>query len=154
MATWSGPPPMAPTFFWTFLALTCGYALWRGSAEARLTAIVCISASVVSTLVLSPLATRYAGLEGGEMVVDGIVLAAFTMVALRSERFWPLWIAGLQLTSGIGHAFKAVDLSMLPQAYAAATKFWSYPILLILAFGAWRNHQRTRRGEADTAYPS
>jgi len=154
MATWFGQLSMAPTFFWTFLALTCGYALWRGGGEARLTALVCISASVVSTLVLSPLADRYAGLEGGEMLVDGVVLAAFTMVALRSDRFWPLWIAGLQLTSGIGHLFKAADLDLLPHAYAAATKVWSYPILLILAIGAWRNHRRTSRSATDRPYPS
>lgn len=154
MSTWSGLHPIAPTFFWTFLALTCGYALWRGSAEARLTALVCIAASLISTWVLSPLATRYAGLEGKEMVVDGLVLAAFTMVALRSERFWPLWIAGLQLTSGFGHLFKAADLSLMPHAYAAATKFWSYPILLILAIATWRNHQRKLREETDKAYAS
>lgn len=146
-------PVMAPTFFWTFLALTCGYALWRGSGEARLTAFVCILASIVSTWVLSPLATRYTGLEGGELVVDGLVLAAFTLVALRSDRFWPLWIAGFQLTSGLGHLFRAVDLELVPQAYAVATKFWSYPILLILVIGTWRSHQRNRAELESGPYP-
>lgn len=148
-------PAMAPQFFWIFLAVTCGYALLRGANDARLTAIVCIVASIVSTLVVSPLATRYSGVESGELIVDGLVLAAFTAVALRSDRFWPLWIAGLQLTSGFGHLFKVVDLDLIPQTYAAATRVWSYPILLILAFGTWRSHQRGRRvTETGPACPS
>ena len=30
------------------------------------------------------------------------------------------------------------------QAYAAATKFWSYPILIILVIGTWRTHRRSQ----------
>ncbi len=146
---------MAPEFFWIFLTITCGYALWQGTSDARLMAIVCIIASITSTLVVSPLATRYADVEGGELIIDGLVLAAFTAVALRSDRFWPLWIAGLQLTSGFGHLFKVVDLDLIPQAYAAATRVWSYPILLILAYGTWRSHRRAQCvTETGQAWPS
>jgi hypothetical protein len=53
-----------------------------------------------------------------------------------------LWVAGLQLTTILGHLLKAVQLSLLPLAYAGALRFWSYPILLILAIGTWRTHQR------------
>ena len=79
------------------------------------------------------------------MLVDLSVLAAFTAVALRSKRFWPLWTAGLQLTTSLGHALKGVKHDLLPQAYGASLQFWSYPILLILAVGTYRAHQRVRR---------
>ena len=79
------------------------------------------------------------------MLVDLAVLAGFTAVALRSRRFWPLWVAGLQLTTSIGHFLKGIDQHLLPRAYGAALQFWSYPILLILAIGTFRNHQRLRR---------
>ncbi len=82
------------------------------------------------------------------MLVDLGVLAGFIAVALRSERFWPLWIAGLQLTTSIGHMLKGVDQDLLPRAYGAALQFWSYPILLILAVGTYRSHQRMRRSAA------
>jgi hypothetical protein len=42
----------------------------------------------------------------------------------------------------MSHMLKAVDAGLVPQAYAAAEKFWSYPILLILAIGTWRGHRR------------
>ena len=76
------------------------------------------------------------------MSVDVVTLAAFTALALRSSRFWPMWIAGLQLTTDIAHLMKAVDPTLFPQVYAAAAQIWSYPILLILAVGTWRSHQR------------
>ena len=33
-------------------------------------------------------------------------------MALQSSRFWPLWIAGLQLTAILGHLLKAVDIGL------------------------------------------
>ena len=51
----------------------------------------------------------YAHVEGGALLVDLAVLAAFVAVALRSDRFWPLWVAGLQLTTSVAHFLKAID---------------------------------------------
>ena len=71
-------------------------------------------------------------------------LAAFTYVALRSDRFWPLWISGLQLTTSVGHVLKAIDSHLVPFAYGAALRVWSYPILIILAVAVWRGQRRMR----------
>jgi len=38
-------------------------------------------------------------------------------------------------------------LDLLPRAYAAALVFWSYPILIIVAIGTWRTHQRRIEAE-------
>ena len=92
--------------------------------QGSLVAIVCLIASVVTAFVLAPWGQRSSHIEAGEMVVDLGVLAAFVLVALRSDRFWPLWVAGLQLTSSLAHVMKGINLELLPQAYAAATKIW------------------------------
>ena len=139
---------MSPHVYWTLLVLTCIYALVRGGRDERAVAVVCLVASIVTAFVLSPWGQRYSRIETGEMVVDLFVLATFTLVALRSDRFWPLWVAGLQLTSSLAHLLKGINIELLPQAYAAATKSWSYPILLILLVGTWRSHQRRHRDEA------
>jgi len=136
---------MAPTVFRILLALVVLYALLRGSRDERYVAIICLVGAVVTTLVLSPLAQRFQIVETPVMAVDLAVFAGFLMVALRSERFWPLWIAGLQLTTMLGHLFKGLDSQLLPRAYGAALNFWAYPIVLILAIGTWRS-QRRRRG--------
>jgi hypothetical protein len=128
--------------YWTILLLICAYAFWRGRTDERLAAGTCLGASLIQTLVISPAAHRYSGVEVGVLAIDLGVFAVFVAIALQSSRFWPLWIAGLQLTTILGHMLKAMQLSLLPMAYAGALRFWSYPILLIVAIGTWRTQQR------------
>jgi hypothetical protein len=42
----------------------------------------------------------------------------------------------------IAHALKAIELDLMPQAYAAAARFWVYPIFLIIFVGTWRSSRR------------
>lgn len=124
------------------LAVSCGYALWRGDRDARIAAIVCLVATALTVVLISPLRSRYQFIEGGTMVVDLATLAAFVTLALVSSRFWPLWVAGLQLTASTAHMLKMLHGDLLPLAYAVAERFWSYPILMIIAIGAFRAHRR------------
>ena len=133
---------MNPILYWTLLALTCGYAFYRGERSERIVAAICVVASIVTVVVNSPLNQLYIRLDQGTLLVDIAVLAAFVAVALQSDRFWPLWVAGLQLTTSLAHLFKALDPDLFPEAYGAAVRFWSYPILLILAVGTWRGRHR------------
>ena len=114
----------------------CGYAWLRGRRDERIAAVVCVVASFASLLLLTRL--RFSDVELGIFGVDVTVLVAFVAVALRSERFWPLWVSGLQLTSTVPHALKLVDPGLMPFAYAAAETIWSYPILIIIVVGTWR----------------
>lgn len=125
----------------------CGYAWFKGRADERLVAAICVIASIVSLIVISSFASLYSGLEVGVLIVDLITLGGFTFVALRSDRFWPLWISGLQLTTSVAHLLKVVDPTLLPIAYSAAARMWSYPILIILAVGTWRGQRRNSSPE-------
>lgn len=139
---------MAPNLFRVLLLLVAVYAFVRGRRDERQVGTVLVAGVIATTLALSPVAHRYNGLETTVMLVDVAVFAGFLWVALRSERFWPLWIAGLQLTTIIGHVLKAVDVHLFARAYGAALSFWGYPIVLILALGTWRGARRARRSEA------
>jgi len=127
--------------FWIVLLASCGYALWRGSKYERIAALVFISATVLSILGHSPHG-RYVAVEASDLIVDTAVLFAVVAIALVSDRFWPLWAAGLQLVDSFSHVMKAVDADLLPKVYGAAERFWSYPILIVLLVGAWRQHRR------------
>ena len=128
-------------YFRALLLTVCVYALWRGRGEERTVALLCLGATLASRLAFSPLSVRYSGVEGGLLLIDLIVLASFVAVALRSQRFWPLWVAGLQLTTSMAHLMKAIDSTLMPIAYGAAIALWSYPILIILAIGTWRGQR-------------
>ena len=136
--------------YWTILFLVCGYAFWRGRTDERVVAGVCLIASIISLLSLTRWDGRYSDVEIGLLAVDLFTLATFVLVALHSSRFWPLWVAGLQLTTSMGHLMKAMESDLLPVAYGAALRMWSYPILLILVIGTWRGHRRSLREASAT----
>ncbi len=137
--------------YWGLLALCCGYALWRGRSDERVAAAACLLASLVTFLLISGKVGGFYHLEGGVLVVDVMTFAAFVTVALTSSRFWPLWIAGLQLTTLLAHVFRIMSSDIIPIAYAAAGRFWSYPILLILVVGTWRHHRRIKHDKMQAA---
>ena len=128
--------------FGAIVVLICAYAWLRGRSEERIAATICLLATVATHFLISPLHERYTGVETGLLLIDLGVLAGFVAIALVSSRFWPLWAAGFQLTVSMSHVMKAVDLDLLPKAYAAAAVFWSYPILLVIVVGTWRTNRR------------
>lgn len=134
--------------FDTLLVISCLYAVIRGDWDSRTIALICTGASLVSHLLLRSNATRYSGVEVGVMTVDLVTFAGFLAVALASSRYWPLWVAGFQLTTLFAHASKEIEMGLVPQVYATAAVFWSYPILLILAAGTWRAHRRRSFADA------
>jgi len=144
---------LSPLQYFVVLFAVCAYAFMRGRSDERTVATICVIASIASVAVISPLASRYSQVEAGVFIVDLATFAGFTFVALRSERFWPLWVAGLQLTTLMSHAFKLGRLDLMPQAYAAAARFWVYPIFVIIVIGTWRSHRRRleRRRQAALA---
>lgn len=135
---------MAPSIFKIMLILVVLFALARGGRDERVVALLCLAGTLGTMLALAPLGQRGEGIEIGVFAIDLALLCGFVAVALRSCRFWPLWVAGLQLTTVCGHVLKAVNTDLLPEAYAAALYFWSYPILLILAVGTWRSALRRK----------
>lgn len=139
---------LPPLMFWTALLVTCAYAFWQGQRDERIVGAVCLFGSLASTFALSPSQLRYSDVELGVLLIDIVALAAFTFVALRSNRFWPLWVAGLQLTTSVGHFMKAANLDLMPHAYAAALRFWIYPIMVILILGTWRGQRNSSRAPA------
>ena len=126
---------------------SCGYALLRGTHDAKIIAIVTLVASFATLLLFR----TYSEVEFGVLIVDVLTFLAFAAVALKSDRFWPLWISGLQLTTTFGHLLKAFEDQLVPIAYAVALRSWSYPIQIILAVAVWRTRRDRSEGEGATS---
>jgi len=141
---------LSPTTYYAILFLVSAYAMLRGRSDERIAVATCIVATIATNIVYTPKGS-FVGVEMGVMLVDVGTFAAFTFLALRSDRFWPLWLAGLQLTTVIAHALKAVHLDLMPQAYAAAARFWVYPIFLVIVIGTWRTARRRVMERRQTA---
>ena len=145
---------LSPLTYWIMLAAVAAYAFARGKMDERWAAAICVLATIGTVLVQFPFSNRYSHVEVGVMIVDLLALAGFTTIALRSDRFWPLWVAGLQLTTTLAHLFRAAQFELVPQVYAVAARFWVYPIFLVIVIGTWRSHQRRRHDSHGAAYPS
>jgi hypothetical protein len=138
-------------FYWALLLFIFGYACWRGRGEERIAASACLVATIVTVFVIPPVRERYLTMDASQLAIDIVMLATFVAIALRSDRFWPLWVAGLQLTMSLSHLMKAVDSELVPRAYAAAAVLWSYPILIIILVGTWRTSARNRHRDLHAA---
>ena len=124
--------------YFALLALVSGYAFLRGGREERFVAAVCVVASLASLAVFRPADVSYSDFQPRIAFIDLAALSGFVAIALRTRRFWPLWVSGLQLTTTIGHVLKLLDPDLVPVVYGAALASWSYLILIILAVGTWR----------------
>lgn len=141
---------LSPPIYYTILFLVSAFAFWCGRTDERVAAAICVLATFASNIVYEPRGA-YAGVEIGVFLVDAATFAGFALIALRSERFWPLWLAGFQLTTVFSHLLKAIELDLMPQAYAAAARFWVYPIFLIIVVGTWRSYRRRAESKRQLA---
>lgn len=138
--------------FYLVLALCAGYAFVRGGSPERVGAAIMVAASVLSSLLLSASTARFVSVELGIFFVDVATLVAFFALALRAERYWPLWVTALQIIAVGGHAVKLADPDTVRGAYAFLMAFWSYPMVLLLALGTWRHQQRLVRNGVDPSW--
>lgn len=113
---------------------SCGAALWLGRGNERWTAIALLVSAVASPLVEQ---SEFVQPESGILVIDLVLLGYLLVLALRSDRFWPLWAAGFHVVGTMIHVARLVDVSIWPNAYAVAQVFWAYPVLAALAVGTW-----------------
>lgn len=133
---------LSPQLYWVILGLVTIYAFVRGRIDERVAASICILATLATLALSAPSQDGFENVEVGVLVTDLVALGGFIALALRSRRFWPLWVAGFQLTSTFAHVLKAIHFSLIPQAYAVAERFWVYPIFLAIIVGTWRSHRR------------
>jgi len=121
--------------YWSFLAACVSYAWRYGGGSERIGAAIIGIGSLVSVAASSPMTVRFRSVELGIFVTDVVVLAAFLLLALRSERYWPLWATGFHVVGVATHTAIIIDPKIVPPAYAIAQGFWAYPMLVAIVLG-------------------
>lgn len=130
------------------MALVCGLAAWRGGWEERTTAMAFMIAWMTTLLGRDQ---AWIGAQWGTLVVDLILLAFLLLVALRGDKYWPLFAAGFHLLSVVTHMARMVDAQVGAWAYATAAVIFSQMTVFALGAGMisillrdWRD-SRSRR---------
>lgn len=122
--------------FWALALLGCGYAAAAGGRDGRWAAILVICASLLS-IPAAHLGMRWARTEVGVMGVDLLLLVALWDLALRSRRFFPLWMAGFQLVAVATHLATLIAPDFTPRVYRGVESLWAIPVIVSMALGAW-----------------
>lgn len=134
------------------LVATCLYAWWKGGAPERIGAAIFATGCFLTTVLANAPPLRWRSVEWGVLLVDAVGFAAFFALSLRANRFWTLWVTGLLGVGVIGHLAKLLGAGVLPWAYAVVLSIWSYPILALIAIGAWQHQRRIRHYGIDESW--
>lgn len=133
--------------FNTVLAVVCGYALWRGGAPERIAAALFAGAAAMTYL--SMYAYAFRAISETYLLLDLGLFAAIAILSLWADRFWPIWVAALQLVVLAAHGVRASHPDLMPFVYYVATAKLAYPMILMLAIGTMRHRERLSRWGSD-----
>jgi hypothetical protein len=114
-------------------------ALWRGGWPERLASGGMVVDSIASALVQNT--HDWSQTQWADLAVDVVYLGVLLWLALRSNRFWPMWAAAFQVLSVVIYVARMADRTVGARAPYNAVVILSYLILVAIAvgtFGVWR----------------
>ena len=114
--------------------LLCGFALLRGGKPERIAAVLLLFDWLSTPLLQGHDAYRHA--EMPIFLMDGVVSAALILIALSTNRYWPMWAAAFQILEVLMHVAMLIDHKVRPRAYFIGMEISSYLIIFALALGA------------------
>lgn len=127
--------------FWACLLLVFVAAWrWGGSAE-RTVATMYLLAALLTLAARFPGTSRFTTLQVVPAAIDVALLIGLVIVAVRVDRWWPIWSAALQLTTVLGHIAMMQGAGTKPFAYFMTVVSSAFPSLILLAVGIL-NHRR------------
>lgn len=133
--------------FWIASVLLVLAAWLRGDWPERVITTTLLAGVVLTRLVRSPLAVRYHHLEWRIMLVDLISFVIFVMVALRSDRRWPLLAAALLVPELMAHLGRLMNPAFHANGYSIAG-LTSYLLLPVIAVGIARTRRTSTAASA------
>lgn len=125
------------------LLLCTVYATFNGGRTG-----IAGSAIFVATSALTAAATRiypdWAGASLGLFAIDCLCLLALIVLALVSDRYWPIWASGFQMVAVATHFAMISIPDILPTSFQALLSIWAIPMILVMVMGTQRDRQMLR----------
>jgi hypothetical protein len=137
---------------YTILLILCWtHAMLKGGPPERIGATVLALGSFLTVAALPNWVGHVGSVEVGILVVDLTCLAAFAVLALRADRFWPIWVTALVGVGALGHLARWFDgPEISTRVYAMSLAIWSYPMLALVAIGTFNHQRRVARKAASS----
>ena len=138
--------------FLILLIATTAYAFTFGGAPERIGAALYGVACLLSFVAEAAIRYTFRSVEIGILAIDTLLFVFFVLLALRANRFWPLWVSGLLGLGVLGHLAMMLRPQVIAWAYAVILSIWSYPILLLVCVGTAAHRVRLKRNGADPSW--
>ena len=122
-------------------------ALWRGAGPERWSALVFVGLLIVDRLYhqISGRGALYGAMDIGHFCMDLVATVAFVAIALRANRIYPLWLAGLQVTAVISHIIRAISPAIAGGAYSILMILPSYFQIVVFGVGIVLHLRRIKK---------
>jgi DNA-binding CsgD family transcriptional regulator len=128
------------------------YAIVRGGAPER---IVVATVVIGTALLFFALLARPFHLGGRDIsifVFDLVALFVLIPLALRANRFWPIWIVGIYFVGLAAHLILLMNPMVEPAAYGVIISLTAPFFLVILLIGTYNHQFRLRQNGVDPAW--
>jgi hypothetical protein len=122
-------------FGWIFLGLLVSATICVmrfGDNEIRLTLFILVIAYIGTFISYIIGGKSWLEIQAWTVAWDGMAFICLLVIAFRSEKFWPLWIASFQLLPLLTFAAAPFGQNLVSQALGVAQGLWAYFQLLIL----------------------
>ena len=126
----------------TTLLGSCAIAWKWGGLDERLAAGGFVIATIATNV---SDANAFVRTETGILMIDVLLFFGLLVLALRSDRFWPMWAAAFQLVGTMFHFASMAETGNFAWAYYIALIFWTYPVFIALGLGTWFEGRHRRR---------
>lgn len=123
-----------PVIFNVVLLICVVYASAAGGKTGISGSIIFIAATLI-TIAANRADPSWGDTAYGIFAVDVACMMALAVVAIKSNRFWPIWAVGFQICAVGTHIATLWMPDIVPRAYQALATFWSIPILWVMVAG-------------------
>lgn len=122
-----------PVLFASFAVLmlvSCGYSVLAGGRDGRAAVAMLLSAAL-----LTPMITGFTHDRWVLAMVDTALFAGLIALAIRSNHYWPLWLAGLHGAAMAAQIVSHLNPELPGNIYHAVVAFWSIPMQVVIVVG-------------------
>ena len=132
-------------FGWVYLALLVGsiaYIVRHGQRDERIVTLALLACALLTGLIHSKLGVSFTASSPLMLANEGWLLALTLLIAYRSNRFWPLAVASLELAAFLSLLAPLFGRNLVSYAMGVAQGLWAYPQLIILVLAVIRERNR------------
>jgi hypothetical protein len=130
---------------WGFILLVTLSALWKGGKPEKLAGAVMLAATTLSTI-----SSDYSWLnvQYRILLIDGTMMVFLIILALRADRWWPMFAAGFEGLGLLIHLAFWAQPKLMSLVYVTGLNIVGYLVFASLGVGVVTHLMRQRQAAA------